>query len=187
MSTGAWWAVAVAVAAAGLGLGTHLTLPMWRTRGDAPRFAPALLTAQAGGVLALGVVALTAAARSWLLVDRPVDQPVARTLLSVSRIDGDGSMFALVVLGLVTAVVLVGALLLTAARLARGAHPGDRAVACVVLAVEVALSAYGLADVVGGSRSAPALLALVHLPVAMAALVACWPVAQDDLEAVAPR
>jgi hypothetical protein len=175
MSTGSWLAVLVAGTLAAVVLGRLVALPR-RDRPGRPGAVSLLLSVQAGAVVVLGTVVVAAAARSWQLIDRPAQAAADTSLLAVSRIDGDGSMFALLVLFVVPAVVAAAALLLLASRLAASTDPADRSVACAVLAVEIALSGYGLAAAIGGSRSLPALLAVVHLPITMAALVACWPV-----------
>lgn len=174
MSTGSAVAVVAAASVLALVVGVLLTLPVWRG-GAGPRLVSALLTVQAGGVLVLGAIATTAAARSWLLVDRDPARAAGSTLISVSRIDGDGSMFALVVLGIVALTGLAAVLLLLGARFAASAHTTERAIACAVLGLEIGLSGYGLAACLNGSRSAAALVAVVNLPLAMAAMIACWP------------
>jgi len=174
MSTGDWVAVAVAASVLAVVVGVLFTLPVW-TRRSGPRLVPALLTLQAGGVLVLGTIATAAAVRSWQLVDQSATAPVARTLITVSRIDGDGSMFALIVLALIAVAGLTAVLLLLAARFAATTDPTERAIACTVLGLEIGLCGYGLAACLGGSRSLPALAAVANLPLAMAAMVACWP------------
>jgi hypothetical protein len=174
VSTGSWVAVVVAASILAAVVGVLCTLPVW-TRHRGPRLVPALLTVQAGGVLVVSTIATTAAIRSWQLIDRPASAHVARTLLSVSRADGDGSMFALLVLAFVLVGGLSTLLLLLAARFAATSDPAERTIACAVLGLEIGLCGYGLAACLGGSRSGPAVVAVVNLPLAMAAMVACWP------------
>jgi hypothetical protein len=174
MSDGAVVAVVVAASVLAVVVGVLCTLPLG-TRRNGPRLVPALLTVQAGGVLVVATVATAAAVRSWQILDRPADAHVAHTLLTVSRVDGDGSVFALIVLALVALGALSTALLLIAARYAATTDPTERAIACAVLGLEIGLSGYGLAACIGGSRSVPAVLAVVNLPLAMAAMVGCWP------------
>lgn len=173
MSTGSWIAVLAAGAVAAAVLGGLFAFPLRDRPG--PRVVAVLLSLHAGVVVVVGTTTGAAAVRSWQLVDRPAQTAADPALLAVSRIDGDGSMFALLVLFLVAAAAVAIALLLVSSRLAASTDPGDRAVACAVLALEVALSGYGLAAAIGGSRSLPALLAVANLPIAMAAMVACWP------------
>jgi hypothetical protein len=174
MSDGARVAVVIATSIVAVVIGVLCTMPVW-TRRRGPRLVPALLTAQAGGVLVVATLATAAAVRSWQLLDRPADAHIARTLLTVSRVDADGSAYALVVLTVLALGALSTALLLIAARYAASTDPTDRSIACVVLGLEIGLCGYGLAACIGGSRSAPALVAVVNLPLAMAAMVACWP------------
>jgi hypothetical protein len=174
VSTGDWVVVVVAGAILAVVVGVLATLPIWTRRGG-PRVVPALLALQAGGVLVVGTVATAAAVRSWQIIDRPAGAHVARTLITVSHIDGDGSLYALIVLTVVAVAGLAAALLLVGARFAATSDPTERTVACAVLGVEIGLCGYGLAACIGGSRSAPALLSVVNLPLAMAAMVACWP------------
>jgi hypothetical protein len=174
VSTGDWVAVTAAASVLAIVVGVLGTLPIW-TRREGPRVVPALLTLQAGGVLVVGTIATTAAVRSWQLLDRPPGAHVARSLVTVSRIDGDGSLYALIVLTLVAVAVLSAALLLLAARFAATSDPTERTIACAVLGVEIGLCGYGLAACIGGSRSAPAFLSVANLPLAMAAMVVCWP------------
>ena len=183
MSTGSWVAVVFAASIIAAVVGMLATLPIW-TRGPGRRLVPALLTAQAGGVIVLGTIAVAAAVRSWQLVDRPTAH-VTRTLVTVSRIDGDGRMYALIVLVLVAVAGLSALLLVLAARFAAGSDPTERTIACAVLGLEIGLCGYGLAACLGGSRSAPALLAVVNLPLAMAAMIACWP--PHGVDAFAPE
>ena len=178
MSTGSWLAVVIAASIIACVVGVLITLPVW-TRGAGRRLVPALLTAQAGGVIVVGAIAVAAAIRSWQLLGRPT-APVTRSLVTVSRIDGDGRMFALIILTVVAMASLSALLLVLAARFAAGDDPTERTIASAVLGLEVALCGYGLAACLGGSRSAPALVAAVNLPLAMAAMVACWPARTFD-------
>jgi hypothetical protein len=180
VSGGDWVAVTVAASMLAVVVGVLATLPVW-TRRDGPRIVPALLTLQAGGVLVVGTIATGAAVRSWQLVDRPPGAHVARSLLTVSHIDGSGSLYALIVLALVAVAGLSATLLLLAARFAATSDPTERTIACAVLGVEIGLCGYGLAACIGGSRSLPALLSVLNLPLAMAAMVACWPPHGADL------
>jgi hypothetical protein len=183
VSNGEWVAVAAAVLLIGGTAGVLMTLPLW----SGPRrrtFAVGLLGAHAGVVGVVGVVTAAAAARSWQLIGRHDARPVAG-LLQVSRIDGDGSMYALLVLGLAFGTVLSVVALALAARFASSADPAERIVACAALALEICLAGFAAARLLGGSRSASALLVAAQLPLAMVAMVACWPPAEPAPEAPA--
>jgi hypothetical protein len=182
VSSGASIAVTVAATLLAITLGVHFTLSVW-TQSPAARshrLVAALLTLQAGGALVLGTIATTAAARSWQLIDRPVDAPAGPNLFTVSRIDGNGSMFALIVLAVVAAAALSAVVLLLAARFVVGHDPAERWIACIVLGLEIGLCGYGLSAALGGSHSAPALLAVVNLPLAVAGMVVAWPPARPE-------
>ena len=180
MSAGDWVAVLAAILAASAVAGALFTLPAWRERGGS-RLVAGLLAVQGGGALVVGAVGASAAARSWQLVDRPATQPVTHTLLTVSRIDGQGSMFALILVAVVAASVLSAIVLFLSARFARGAVPSERTIACVVLGLEIGLCGYGLAALLGGSHEPATVASVVNLPLAMAGLLACWPPRAADL------
>ena len=169
-----WLVVALAFVPAAIVIGVLLTWSLWRDRRRGPWFVPALLTLHTGLVVLGGTLATAAAARSWQLVDDPPEQASA-ALLEVSRIDGDASLYALLVLVLVAATGLLGVLLATTARFAASSHPVDRAIACAVIGLELGVSGVGLVYLASGSRSPVALLAVAQLPVLMAAMVVCWP------------
>jgi hypothetical protein len=174
VSGGSWAAVVVATVVASATLGALFTRPIW-TRRDRSRLVPLLLALQGGAALVVGAIVAGAAVRSWQLVDRPASAPVRRTLMTVSRVDGDGSIFALVVLAVVAAAVLGAVVLFLAARFATTDAPAERTIACVVLGLQVGLCGYGLAALLGGTRTAATVVSVVNLPLAMAAMVACWP------------
>lgn len=168
-----------AVLLAGLVLGVLLTLPVW----SAPRRlrpVPALLTVHAGLVAVMGVVATASAARSWQLIDRDPQRPVAATLLAVSRIDGDGDLYALLVLFLAFGTLLAVTALALAARFAAGSDPTERMVACAVLGLEICVGGYGAAHLLSGGHGAATIALTLQLPLAMAAMVTCWPPAPED-------
>lgn len=173
MDSGDWVVVSAAVLLAGGTLGVLLTLPLW-PRPARPRMVPALLSAHAGLVAVVGAITTVAAARSWQLVGRSPSEQAAG-LLEVSRIDGDGSMYALLVLALAFGTTLAVTALSLAARFAAGPDPVERLVACSVLALEVCVAGYGAARVLQGSRSAAVILLAAQLPVVMYAMVRCWP------------
>jgi hypothetical protein len=174
VSSGTWVAVIAAALVASAVAGALFTLPVW-TRSRRPRAVAMLLTLQGGGALVVGAIVASAAVRSWHLLDEPASKHVAPTLMSVSRIDGDGSMFALVLITVVAAAVLSAIVLFLSARFAAGDVPAERTVACIVLGLEIGICGYGLAALLGGTHGAAPVLAVVNLPLAMAAMVACWP------------
>jgi hypothetical protein len=176
VSTTEWLAVGAAALPLAALIGVVLTWPLWRDRRGGPWFAPALLTLQTGIVVLGGVVATAAAGRTWQLLEEP-DEQAAPALLEVSRMDGDSSLYAVVVLVLVAATALLGLLLSMTARFAASDHRVDRGIACVVIGLLIGVSGVGLAYLGGGSRSPVALLAAAQLPLLVAAMAACWPAA----------
>lgn len=174
MSSGQWLLVCLAALPMAGVVGVLLTWPVWTGGRAGPRLVPALLALHTGVVVVGGTIATAAAVRSWQVVGEP-EERAAAALLDVSRIDGDTSMYALVVLLLVAATALLGLLLAVATRFAASQHTIDRTIASAVLGLELGVSGLGLAFVAGGSRSPVALLAVLHVPVLTAAMVACWP------------
>ncbi len=139
------------------------------------RLVPGLLSLHAGAALVVGTVTAAAAVRSWQLVDRDPQQEAASALLDVSRVDGDRALYALLVLLLVATTGCLTLLLAQSARFAATDDGTQRSVACGVLGLEIGLCGLGLARLVIGGVSAPALLAVAHLPVLITAMVLCWP------------
>ncbi|MDP1818368.1 MAG: hypothetical protein Q8K58_00560 [Acidimicrobiales bacterium] len=175
MTPSDWLIVGVAGALASGVLGALVARPFLPAAQGSARLVAALLSVQAG-LATVGGAALTGAAiRSWQLVDDDPAQQAAAGLVEVSRIDGDGRMYALVLLLLVALTACVTVLLALAARFATSADAKPRALACAVLGVEVAFCGYGVAQVISGSRNALAVGGVATLPLVMAALVACWP------------
>jgi hypothetical protein len=174
VSSGQWLLVCLAALPMAVVVGVLLTWPVWTEGRSGARLVPALLAVHTGVVVVGGTVATAAAVRSWQVVGEP-EERAADPLLDVSRIDGDTSMYALVVLLLVAATALLGLLLAVATRFAASEHTVDRTIACAVLGLELGLSGLGLAFVAGGSRNPVALLAVLHVPVLTTAMVACWP------------
>jgi hypothetical protein len=174
VSDGQWVVVGLAVLPLAVVVGVLLTWSVWTDRPRGSRVVAALLTVHTGAVVVGGTVATAAAIRSWQVVGEP-EERAADVLVDVSRVDGDTSMYALVVLLLVATTGLLAVLLSVATRLAASTHPVDRAIACAVLGLELGVAGLGVAWVAGGSRAPLALLAVAHLPVLMAAMVACWP------------
>lgn len=174
MSLSSWTVVVVATVLAAAPFGVLLTWPVWRrTRRWRP--VPALLALHAGAVVVVGAIAVAAAGRSWQLVDRDPQEEAAAALLDVSRIDGDRALYALLVLLLVALTGLLTLLLAQAARFAAGEDPGGRTIACAVLGLEIGVAGLALAQLVSGDRSALTWLGVGHLPLLIAAMVACWP------------
>jgi hypothetical protein len=186
VSNAQWLLVGLAGLPLAAVVGVLLTWPVWTGARSGARLVPALLTVHTGAVVVGGTIATAAAVRSWQVVGEP-EERAADALLDVSRIDGDTSLFALVVLLLVAATGLLGLLLAIATRFAASDHTVDRTIACAVLGLELGVCGLGLAWVAGGSRSPLALLAVVHLPILTAAMVACWPPHVGSQRHAAPR
>ena len=174
MSGGQLLVVCLAAVPLAAVVGVLLTWSVWTTGSAGSRFVAGLFALHAGAAVVGGTLATAAAIRSWQLVGEP-DEHAADALVDVSRVDGDASMYALLVLLLAAATGLIGLLLATATRLAASSHPIDRAIACGILGLELGASGLGLAWVASGSRAPLALLGVAHLPVLMAAMVVCWP------------
>jgi hypothetical protein len=175
-----WVVVSMAGLLAAGTIGVLLTLPLW-SDGNRPPLVPAILSAHAGLVAVLGITTVAAAARSWQLVGEDPSEH-ASGLLQVSRIDGDGSMYALLVLALAFGTTLAVVALSLAARFSAGDDPFERLVASAVLALEVCVGGYGAARLGTGSHSVAVVILTLHLPLAMYALVRCWPPAEPLLE-----
>jgi hypothetical protein len=177
MSAAEWAAVVVATVLTAVPVGVLLTWSVWAGGASRPgrRFVPGLLTLHAGAAVILGVIGTGAAVRSWQLVDRDRREEAAGALLDVSRIDGDQALYALLVLFLVAVTGLLAVMLSQAARFAAGSDPGARSIACAVIGLEIGGAGVGLAQLATGDRSAWVLAAVGHLPVLIAAMVACWP------------
>jgi hypothetical protein len=159
-------AIALLALAAGLILTRHTLVG----RPQGSRLVALLLGIDTGIVLVGGIALTAAAGRSWQLLGDPVSAN-AHPLVDVSRLDGDGNLYALLVvmIGLLT---LFGATLLgTAARSVAGTQPGDAAVVAAVLWVQVAAAGYCLVRVLLGADGRPFLLVSLHLPLSIAALV----------------
>lgn len=173
MTNGEWVAVGAAGVITGSVLGGLLTRSVWIASGRR-RLVAGLLALHAGLVAVLGIVATAAAARSWQLIGRPATEH-ASALLQVSRIDGDGSMYALLVLALAFGTLLAVVALTLASRFAAGTDPTERMVACGVLGLEICVSGYAGAHLLTGSHSPVVLLVTLQLPLVMLAMVSCWP------------
>jgi hypothetical protein len=172
VTAGQWAVVAVAGALAAAVLGTLLTHTAWVGR-RVPRLVPALLGVHAGAVLVGGAVLIAGAVMSWADVNEQVAS--SPTLIDLGHGDGDGDMYALLALFIGAGTLASAALLALAARCAASTDPGSRALACVVLGLEIGLCGFALSEVVSGSRAPVYLVGVVHLPVLMAAMVATWP------------
>lgn len=179
MSSGEWAVVALAVLSAAICFGILLTRSLWMHRPTWPGPAATLLTLHTGTVAVLGTITAAAAARSWQLVERGATESSGTTLLGLSRNDGDGSLFALIVLFVVFGTVLATTALALAARFAAGDDPSERIVACGVLGLEICVSGYGAAKLLTGQHGLATALLALQLPLAIAAMVLCWPPADE--------
>lgn len=173
-STATWVAVWVAGVLAAVLAGVLATLPVWRARGGR-RLAAAVLAAQVGVVLVVGAVLTGVAVRSGQLVDTPVDEQAAGSLVRLSRVDGDTAFFALMAVALVVLTIVVAAVLALAARFAAADEPLERWLACCLLGVELGLCGFAALRFTIGDRGWPYLGPTLALPILAAALAACWP------------
>jgi hypothetical protein len=184
VNNGEWVAVGAAGLVTGGVVGVLLTRTVWTSAGRR-RLVSALLALHAGVAFVVGVVATAAAVRSWQLVGRPTTEN-ASALLQVSRIDGNGSLYALLVLAIAFGTLLAVAALTLAARFAAGSDPAERMVACGVLGLEICLGGYAGAHLLTGSHSPVAILVTLQLPLTMLAMISCWPPADDGTHRVGP-
>ena len=160
----------LAIILLGVAGGLILTRDSLVGRPRGPRLVALVLGVDTGVVLVGGIALAAAAGRSWQLVGDPAVNNT-HALIDVSRLDGDGNLFALfiVVIGLVT---LLGATLLgTAARCVRGTQPGDTAVVSAVLWGEVGVAGYCLLRLLLGADGRPFIGLALHLPLSVLALV----------------
>jgi hypothetical protein len=162
-------ALLVAIALLGVAAGLMFTRGALAVRPRGSRLVTLLLGVDAGIVLVGGIALAAAAGRSW---DRLGDsKDSADALIHVSRLDGDGNLFALfvVIIGLLT---LLGATLLaTASRCVDGDQPGDATVVSAVLWGQVAAAGYCGVRVLLGADGLPFVLIALHLPLSLAALL----------------
>ena len=173
-STATWVAVWVAGVLAAVLAGVLTTLPVWRSRSGS-RVATVVLAAQVGVVLVGGAVLTGVAVRSGQLVDTPVDEQAAGSLVRLSRVDGDTAFFALMAVALVVLTLVIGAVLALATRFAAADEPLERWLACCLLGVEVGLASFVAIRFAIGDRGWPYLGPTLALPILAAALASCWP------------
>lgn len=169
-----WAAVWLAGALAAAVVGVLLTLPAWRSRVGA-RLSVTVLTIQTGAVLVTGVVLAAAALRSRQLLDQPIDAEPAVALLRLSRVDGDASFLALMVLIVTVLSALVATISAVAAQMAAGTDRIERSIASALLAIELGVAGFAVVLVVLGERGGLALAGAALFPVLAAATVTCWP------------
>jgi len=172
--TGTWVAVWVAGLLAAALWALHLTRPCW-PRPAGSRLATAVLALQAGAATVVGAGLVGYALRCWQLVDRPLDEPPATALVRISRIDGDGDLFALFVLAIVLLGGLLVAVLALAARMAAGTDRLERCLVVGLLGVEIAGATTLAVLHVAGFGGWPFRSGLLALPVLVAAFAAAWP------------
>lgn len=180
MGSGDWAVVTAAVVLAAGCLGILLTRSLWLRRAGWPGPVATLLTFHTGAVAVVGTITAAAAARSWQLVERGPGRAADAALLGLSPDDGDGSLFALIVLFVVFGTVLATTALALSARFAAGDEAGERTVACGVLGLETCAAGYGAAQVLTGQHGVATVVLALHLPVAIAAMAVCWPPAPDQ-------
>lgn len=160
----------VAVGFLAVAVGLLLSRPVLTGRPRGSRWVALLLGVDAGVVLVAGIVLAAAAGRSWQLLGEP-DRPTGQAVLDISGSDGDGSLYALliVVIGLLT--LLLTLLLATATRSVEGTQPGDRALVSTVLGVEAVLAAVALVRLLTGAGAPVEAVVAAHLPLAVGGLV----------------
>jgi hypothetical protein len=150
--------------------------------------AVAVLALQAAAVLVGGAVLAGLAIASWPLANaKAAGTPSSvESLVRISVTDGDPRYFSLMLLVVVVLGPLLVALLAITARFARHTDPIERAAATSVLLLELVPALYGLARIVQGHRSTPAVLAALHLPILVVAIVTAWPRHADPSEPPEP-
>lgn len=160
--------VAIALLGAAGGLLVSRDVLVGRPVGS--RAVAVVLGIDTGLVLCIGIAVAAAAGRSWHLLDH-APSPDARPLVDLRGFDGDGNLYALLIVmtGLVT--LLATTLFATATRCVLGTQPGDRAVVASVLWLEVGATGYCLVRVLLGARGWPYLLPVAHLPLSAGALL----------------
>ncbi len=178
-STLTWGAVWTGAALAAVVVGVLLTLPAWQTRTGA-RLAVTVLSVQTGAVVVTGSVLLAVAARTWQLLDRPVDAEPATALLRLSRIDGDTAFLALIVLLVAVLTALGAGLTALATRFAAGTDVLERSIACALLALELGVSGFAVVRLLTGAQGWAYVAGAVAFPCLAIAFGACWPVAASD-------
>lgn len=170
-----WTAVWVAAALATAVVGVLLTYPAWERRTGA-RLAVTLLALQAGAAVVGGSVLLGLAVRSWQLVDTPDGAPLARSLVRISRIDGDTALVAMIVLLVVVLSALLALVTSLAAGMAASDDPTERWAAAVVLGLELGAAGAACGALLLGVDGGGALVvAALHLPVTAVAFATCLP------------
>jgi hypothetical protein len=174
-AAGTWLAVGVAALLAAGVLGVLLVRPDRRAAGHGSRLAVAVLTLHDGGLAVGSAVLVGLAVRSGQLADRPPDAEMAVSLVRVGSIDGDGDLFALLVVALVVIGTLLTALVALAGRFSTGDDPVERWIATGVLVLELGVTAYAATLVVLGDGAVGWLVVALQLPIVVGALVAGWP------------
>jgi histidinol phosphatase-like enzyme (inositol monophosphatase family) len=159
----------IAVVVLGLTAGLIITRDSLVGRPAGSRLVALLLGVDTGIVLVGGIALAAAAGRSWQLLGDPANAG-AHPVIDVSRLDGDGNLYALLVVGIGLLTLLGATLLGTAARCVQGDQAGDHAVVTTVLWAEVAAAGYCVVRLLLGADSRPFLLVAVHLPFSIAAL-----------------
>lgn len=173
--TATWVAVWAAAVLATIVVGVLLTRSAW-PRPAGARLAVVVLTLQAGAAVVGGSVLLGLAVRSWQLVDRPPDAPLATSLVRISGIDGDGDLFALAVLVIAVLTALTALVTSLAARMAATDDATQRWGAAIVLGLQVGGAGAACAALLLGVDGGVALVAAaLHLPVAAVAFATCLP------------
>lgn len=171
---GTWLAVAVAATAATFVIAA-LVLALGRGVTGSP-LAAGVLALQVGAVVVSGAVLAGAGVRGEQLLDRPPDGEHAASLLRLSGLDGRDVGFFRVVTGFTLVLaLLLGVVLVLAARFAAGTDRFERGVATGVLVVQSGGAGAALGLVVLGHHSLPFVLPAALLPLLVLAAIGCWP------------
>ena len=162
----------IAVALAAVAAGLLWSAPALAGRPLDTRLVGLLLGIDTGLVLVGGVALAAAAGRSWSLLGDPIDPArTADAVLQVTQTDGDGDLYALliVVIGIVT--LLTAGLLGTAARsVVPGTSAGDRAIVTSVLSGQVVIGIAAALRLLTGSEGTYLVVLALHVPLSAVAL-----------------
>lgn len=139
--------------------------------------AVGVLSVQSAAVIVGGAGLAGLAIATWPLADaKAAGTPTSATsLVRISVTDGDPRFYTLMLIVVVVLGPLLALLLGIAARFAGGDDPLERAVASIVLILELVPATYGLVRLVQGHPTGIAVLGALHLPILVIAIRAAWP------------
>lgn len=170
-----WFVVGVASLLAAVVLGVLLVRPDRRAQGGGAPVAAAVLSLHAGALVVGTSVLVGLAVRSGQLAGRPLDAEMAVSLVRVSRLDGDGDLFALLVLTLVVLGGLATWLVVLAGRFSLGRDPVERWITVAVLVLELAVVGVAGLQILDGERGIGWTVVALQVPLVGAALADTWP------------